>query len=157
MGEKSAITMPIAKRNNSGSIFAPIYTYICACLLITLIQMAIVYFRFGNIPNMSSMSCNIICLIVCSLIIYTLTNFGLGPAWGCAILLILFMFACCMSATMGSNMAKYGDASLVIGHITGSSAIVPTAETQVVTMAPPLITSASATSAGSESVQKSGN
>lgn len=109
---------------------SPVIVYVVACILITLIQIAVMYFKFGDTPNIFTEIYNIICLIICAMIIYFLgsSNF----AWVAAIFLLCWLFICCVSTISGSQFAKYTDPVGFIMHGTGTTTLTTAETTQEV-------------------------
>ena len=93
----------------------PLIIYMVACVLITLVQMLVTYFRFGNAPGMSTIACNLVCSLICSGIIWLLiTKANNISAWVCTVLLVAILLTCCGLALSGSGVAKYADPSTMI-------------------------------------------
>ena len=94
------------------SLMSPISIYIFACILISLIQILVVYNKVGSKPGLSETCCNICSCMMCILVLYFL---GTGMmAWGCATLLILCMCASCVITITGNSLSKYANPSNLI-------------------------------------------
>lgn len=84
----------------------PITVYIVGCLLITIIQITMIYLKYKKSPSLSGLMCNMSSCIMCSLIIYFILGLNL-LGWLCTSFLILCMMSCCVSAISGTTLEKY--------------------------------------------------
>ena len=76
--------------------------------------MATMYFKFGQSPGISSICCNIMSLIMCSLIIWILGNLSSTlPAWIYTMLLIIYMIVYFGLVVSQSNLTQYGDGAFL--------------------------------------------
>ena len=97
--------------NELDNIMTPVYVYIGACVLITLINVAITYSKFGSLyasaSQVSSTMCN---CVICTAIIYFLASGGnSGFAWTCSVVLIICMISHCSSLLLGGQAAQYAN------------------------------------------------
>ncbi len=85
------------------SRFTPLNTYIVLFILIVLIENTIMYFKNNKLPNVSSLSSNLSCLLMCSFVIHFLGSCN-HVAWGYTTLLLTCLFICCMSTVMSEYL-----------------------------------------------------
>lgn len=102
-----------------GSTNVPIYIFICMCLLLTISQFVIKFLQTNITPSLTALSSNCVCSMSCACVIYILGLISAGPAWGCALLLILCMISSFISTISNTAMSAYVDPDKLVYKITG--------------------------------------
>lgn len=109
-------------------------TYMVACVLITVIEIAVLYFRNNIKPSISSMFSNFSSCILCAGLIYLLTLvFPLMVGWGLVACLILSMISSCLSTLYNPFNEKNFDLSYYLNNSTALNESVADEKTSTTT------------------------